>query len=252
MSAPPAKPPGDDSEGEVEPAMDDAATVATISRRARTAEKQARIEAALKSLPKGSKAYKDIVEGLREGSFRKSRSNREKARSLLTKEKSRLTERKLKGKSKQVKGNEAKMSRVDKLLPLLDSETNVEDNSGPAPEGSELEAVEGTSNESKSNAISTENAPVTIAPTSSDDEGDCFYSAIYRSLLERGLLAPVASCLSLDTEDEPTFIQSFRDTLADRVASGNLQYSDEKNGRIDTYDSICYFVKTYKIRPRIH
>ena len=237
MSAPPVEPHVDDSEGGVEPAMDDAATtVATISRKARTAEKQAKIEAALKSLPKGSKAYGDIVSGL-QGSFRTSRSNREKAKSLLTKEKSRLTLRlSTPGKSKQVKGNEAKLGRVDKLLPLLDSETNVEDNSGPAPEGSELEAVEGTSNESKSNAISTENAPVTIAPTSSDDDGDCFYSAIYRSLRERGLLDTVATCLSLDTKDETTFIQSFRDTLADRVAAGNLQYSDEKNGRIDTYD----------------
>lgn len=134
MSAPPVGPPGDDSEGEVEPAMDDAAP---MSGKARTAEKQARIEAALKSLPKGSKAYEDIVEGLRKGSFRKSRSNREKARSLLTKEKSRLTVRlSTPGKSKQVKGNEAKLGRVDKLLPLLDSETNVEENSDSAPSDS--------------------------------------------------------------------------------------------------------------------
>ena len=76
MSAPPVEPHVDDSE--VDPGMNDVVTpVGTMTRKSRTAEKQAMINTTLNSLPKGSKAYRDIVSGLREGSFRTCRSNRD-------------------------------------------------------------------------------------------------------------------------------------------------------------------------------
>ena len=86
-------------------------------------------------------------------------------------------------------------------------------------------------------AIKEENdsKDVTIKPTLA--QGDCFYSAIFRSLKERNnLLESVSSCLSIDFSDETAFIKTFRDKLADNISEGHLQYNDEKNGRIDTYD----------------
>jgi hypothetical protein len=78
--------------------------------------------------------------------------------------------------------------------------------------------------------------PVVIKDTLS--QGDCFYSGIFRSLSERDLLEHVGSCLSVNTVNEPVFIEGMRNKLADMIASGNLLYSDEKNGRLDIYDSL--------------
>ena len=88
--------------------------------------------------------------------------------------------------------------------------------------------------------------PVVIKETLSD--GNCFFSAIFRALKERpGLLEKVSSCLKLDSSDEIKFIQSFRNKLAERIASGNLQYTNDKNGRVDTYDMlISHNANSYK------
>lgn len=87
---------------------------------------------------------------------------------------------------------------------------------------------------------------VVIKETLSD--GNCFFSAIFRALKERsGLLEKVSSCLKLDSSDEIKFIQSFRNKLAERIASGNLQYTNDKNGRVDTYDMlISHNANSYK------
>ena len=87
---------------------------------------------------------------------------------------------------------------------------------------------------------------VVIKETLSD--GNCFFSAIFRALKEQpGLLEKVSSCLKLDSSDEIKFIQSFRNKLAERIASGNLQYTNDKNGRLDTYDMlITHTANSYK------
>ena len=79
--------------------------------------------------------------------------------------------------------------------------------------------------------------PVILRHTLS--QGDCFFSALYRSLRERdGLLEKIGECLSLTIENESSFIQSLRNRIAKRVSAGDLPYSNEKNGRLDMYDSL--------------
>jgi hypothetical protein len=82
--------------------------------------------------------------------------------------------------------------------------------------------------------------PVILRHTLS--QGDCFFSALYRSLHERdGLLEKIGECISLTIENESSFIQAFRDKIADIVVSGHLPYSNEKNGRLDMYDSLVQY-----------
>jgi len=71
--------------------------------------------------------------------------------------------------------------------------------------------------------------PVTIRKTL--DQGDCFYSAIYRASKEReDLLNKLSNCLSLDPSDEALFIESFRDRVANRIISndGPIIYDNTK------------------------
>lgn len=51
-------------------------------------------------------------------------------------------------------------------------------------------------------------------------QGDCFYSAIYRSLESRGLLGLVNSCLGIPIDTEENFIQSARNIVALKVING--------------------------------
>ena len=67
-------------------------------------------------------------------------------------------------------------------------------------------------------------------------QGDCFYSGIFRSSRERGLLEKIEKCLTLDISSEMAFVESFRNKLADSIAEKNLPSTDERNGRMDTYD----------------
>ena len=67
--------------------------------------------------------------------------------------------------------------------------------------------------------------------------GDCFYSSIYRASKERkGLFKKVVECVGIkcDNCDEPTFIQSFRNKLADKIAEGVLP----SEGETDVYDTL--------------
>jgi hypothetical protein len=50
--------------------------------------------------------------------------------------------------------------------------------------------------------------------------GDCFFSAIYRSLDSRGLLPSVAGCLGLKHTSEAEFIQESRNLVATHVIAG--------------------------------
>lgn len=75
--------------------------------------------------------------------------------------------------------------------------------------------------------------------------GDCFYSAIYRGASEReGLLDTLYECLDLDISDEIAFITSLRNKIADRIISGDLLYSNERNGRVDLYDRLISLMET--------
>lgn len=71
--------------------------------------------------------------------------------------------------------------------------------------------------------------------------GDCFYSAIYRSLEERELVSKVAACLNISDKSEKDFIQTFRNKVSDWIRSGNLP-SNDPEGRVDLYDGLQFAI----------
>jgi hypothetical protein len=79
--------------------------------------------------------------------------------------------------------------------------------------------------------------PVKIRNTLS--QGDCFYSAIYRSSKEReGLLEKLSSRLGIQHTNETEFIQGFRNIVADEIVRGNLP--SEREG-VDAYTYLSEF-----------
>jgi hypothetical protein len=69
------------------------------------------------------------------------------------------------------------------------------------------------------------------------EDGDCFYSSIYRASNEQGVLQVFNTCLGIDITSEDTFILSFRQRVANEILSNNLPSTVEQNGRqTNTYD----------------
>jgi hypothetical protein len=68
--------------------------------------------------------------------------------------------------------------------------------------------------------------------------GDCFFSAIFRSAKERGksVLDEIAKCLGITSASEPKFIQAFRNKIAKHIADGHLPSGEGLEGRLNTYD----------------
>jgi hypothetical protein len=83
-------------------------------------------------------------------------------------------------------------------------------------------------------------------------DGNCFYSSVYRALREReGLLERVSTCLGLDATSETSFIATFRNKLADIVASGYLPSEHTKNGNLNAYDMLSRYIGENSYRPII-
>ena len=69
------------------------------------------------------------------------------------------------------------------------------------------------------------------------EDGDCFYSSMYRASNEQGALHVFHTCLGIDTTSEDTFILSFRQRVANEILSNHLPSVVEQNGRqTNTYD----------------
>jgi hypothetical protein len=69
------------------------------------------------------------------------------------------------------------------------------------------------------------------------EQGDCFYSSIFRALKERKLLDSTASILDLDKSTELRFVRSFRKKVADEILAGRLPADSNQYGQPeDTYD----------------
>ncbi len=68
--------------------------------------------------------------------------------------------------------------------------------------------------------------------------GDCFYSSIFRSAVEQGLLDQIMKCLKLSGKTEIEFIASFRHMLAKRVKADKLpkQYDERLKKEQDLYE----------------
>jgi hypothetical protein len=80
--------------------------------------------------------------------------------------------------------------------------------------------------------------PVAVARTL--EQGDCFYSALYRAASERGLLGEFKRCLLLPIDSEDEFVKHFRFKLARRIMRGELLKGMNKGGELDTYDMLVF------------
>ena len=57
-------------------------------------------------------------------------------------------------------------------------------------------------------------------------QGDCFYSSVYRSAGEAGLLKKIQECLGIQVDTEDNFIDDFRGIVATRIMTGDLPSED--------------------------
>jgi hypothetical protein len=69
------------------------------------------------------------------------------------------------------------------------------------------------------------------------EQGDCFYSSIFRALKERNLLESVSDELKLNCSTELRFVRSFRKKVAGEILANRLPSGKDQHGnREDTYD----------------
>ena len=68
------------------------------------------------------------------------------------------------------------------------------------------------------------------------DDGNCFYSAIYRAAKEQGILDKFPTEIKKDTEEN--FIQSMRNRIALFISKGILPKTKEKDGELDSYNTL--------------
>jgi hypothetical protein len=97
----------------------------------RDGEKQAAIEAKL--LVKATPAYKKYENRILSGTYRKNSELKKNNIAYLEKQKLKLTKKVDQGKSKQLKSNKGKILRIDTLLPIMEDDTNVENNTSELP-----------------------------------------------------------------------------------------------------------------------
>jgi hypothetical protein len=96
----------------------------------RDPSKQEIIQDTLQSY-KGSKAYPNIESKILSGIYRTNRVTRNRNRASLEKTKLRLIKKIDNEKSSQIKGDKAKIAKINTLLPIIDDETNVENEVHP-------------------------------------------------------------------------------------------------------------------------
>lgn len=230
----------------------------------RSAEKQALPEEKIKPY-RGKARYKEFEDKLSLGTYKTNKDIKNTNLKYFRNRRKTVAKRLADGKAKQVNTDKMKLAEIESYISRIEAQTNDENNSAsdevpsarpalsiPAPQAAQapFPAITPLSVEPpvpapakpiapaeppvQSLAILSPTEDVIIKPTLTN--GDCFYSGIYRSLNERNLLVNVSTCLSLTSVDETSFIQSFRDKIADRIVEGNLQYTHERDGKVDTYD----------------
>ena len=119
--------------------------------------KQALIEAKLQGI-RGSTSYADIEGKIRSGIYRTNSVTKNRNRAYLQKTKVRLTKRLAKEKSGQVKGDQAKIAKINVLLPIMEDETDQS-----APEAPALAPVAQAQEEETNNESAGEEAPLALA-----------------------------------------------------------------------------------------
>jgi hypothetical protein len=77
------------------------------------------------------------------------------------------------------------------------------------------------------------------------EDGNCFYSGIYRSARELGILGTFL-LLGLETDTEMEFIRSFRELIANEIIADHLPKTAVQNGELDTYNSLVQADLDYK------
>jgi hypothetical protein len=91
-------------------------------------------------------------------------------------------------------------------------------------------------------SITIQTSPVKVKKTL--DNGDCFYSSIYRAAKERDILQLIGDSLHIDTNNETVFITEMRRRVADHIRAGHLP---KENGiNVDAFNMLTtYEPETY-------
>jgi len=75
------------------------------------------------------------------------------------------------------------------------------------------------------------------------DDGNCFYSAIFRAAKEQGILNKFP--VGIITDNEERFIQTMRNTISNNISEGNLPKYKAQNGPLDTYNTLIQSDNSY-------
>jgi len=154
-----------------------------------------------------SRAYSKIEERIKTGVYKTNTTQKRVNKRYLSKTRSRL----LSLKSNNVKyktGHKRKLEKLDTLLERLS-----------VPELDSPESGEVWINETL-------------------EQGDCFFSSLYRAFRERDLLSTVTHTLpNLRSSTEVRFISSFRKLIAKEILENRLPFTiNERQERTDSYD----------------
>ena len=85
-------------------------------------------------------------------------------------------------------------------------------------------------------SIEPEGEVFAVKDATTKDDGNCFYSAIYRAAKEQGVLDKFPAEIKKDTEEN--FIQSMRNRIAFCISNGILPKTKEKDGELDSYNAL--------------
>ena len=85
-------------------------------------------------------------------------------------------------------------------------------------------------------SIEPEGEVFAVKDATTKDDGNCFYSAIYRAAKEQGVLDKFPAEIKKDTEEN--FIQSMRNRIAFFISKGILPKTKEKDGELDSYNAL--------------
>jgi len=131
-------------------------------------------------------------------------------------------------------------TRADWILRLVNHIDGPQTNKGKA-EG----AKAGVKWANLANEVQPKKGEISVKEKKTLEDGNCFYSGIYRSARELGILGTFL-LLGLETDTEMEFIRSFRDLIANEIAADHLPKTAVQNGELDTYNSLVQADLDYK------
>lgn len=153
-------------------------------------------------IPEIRKYYDNFKQKIRNSTYKKNESERDKNLSFLTKKRNYLDKRR---KTAKGRSNELKIQALSTIIGIL------------------------------SRFSYRPTIEYTIEPTLS--QGDCFYSSVYRVSKERDLLDHIKTCLKVEVENEDQFVITMRNLVATEIKENRLISGTNHSGKKeDAYD----------------